>query len=145
MRFKSRLKIDEEFNLSSTADIAFLLIIFFMVTTAFGTTRGLEMTLPKKQKTQEATTTEAVLIEIHRDGSISLDGMPSSVSDIQSYLEPKLARNPNKFVLVKSDLSAKYKVLVSVIDELRQANVKNISIPTQKEIQQWGQYAGGGS
>ncbi|HUT04766.1 MAG TPA: biopolymer transporter ExbD [bacterium] len=145
MRFKSKLKIDEEINSTSTADIAFLLIIFFMVTTAFGTTRGLEMSLPKKQKVQEAATTEAVLIEINRDGGISLDGMPSSVSDIRPYLEPKLARNPNKFVLVKSDLSAKYQALVSVIDELRQAAVKNISIPTQREIQRWGRYEGGGS
>ena len=140
MRFKSKLKIDEEINSTSTADIAFLLIIFFMVTTAFGTTRGLEMTLPKKQKTQEVATTEAVLIEIGRGGGITIDGTPSLVSDIQPYLELKLARNPNKFVLVKSDLAARYQALVSVIDELRQAAVKNISIPTQREIQRWEQY-----
>ncbi len=140
MKFGTRLKVDEEINSSSTADIAFLLIIFFMVTTAFGTTRGLEMTLPKKQKAEEVKTTEAVLIEIDEDGSISIDGIPYSVEDIQPYLEPKLARNPNKFVLVKSDLSAKYQGMVSVIDELRQAGVKNISIPTQKEIQLWEQY-----
>jgi len=140
VKFGTRLKVDEEINSSSTADIAFLLIIFFMVTTAFGTTRGLEMTLPKKQKAEEVKTTEAVLIEIDEDGSISIDGIPYSVEDIQPYLEPKLARNPNKFVLVKSDLSAKYQGMVSVIDELRQAGVKNISIPTQKEIQLWEQY-----
>jgi len=130
VKFGTRLKVDEEINSSSTADIAFLLIIFFMVTTAFGTTRGLEMTLPKKQKAEEVKTTEAVLIEIDEDGSISIDVIPYSVEDIQPYLEPKLARNPNKFVLVKSDLSAKYQGMVSVIDELRQVGVKNISIPT---------------
>ena len=140
MKFGTRLKIDEEINSSSTADIAFLLIIFFMVTTVFGTTRGLEMTLPKKQKAEEAKTTEAVLIEIDEYCNISIDGMPYAVQDIQPYLEPKLARNPNKFVLVKSDLSARYQGMVSVIDELRQAGVKNISIPTQKEIQLWEQY-----
>ena len=140
MKFGTRLKIDEEINSSSTADIAFLLIIFFMVTTVFGTTRGLEMTLPKKQKAEEVKTTEAVLIEIDEYCSISIDGMPYSVEDIQPYLEPKLARNPNKFVLVKSNLSARYQGMVSVIDELRQAGVKNISIPTQKEIQLWEQY-----
>ena len=136
------MQVEAEIPSASTADIAFLLIIFFMVTTAFGTTRGLEMTLPKKQMAvaEEVKTTEAVLIEIHEDGAISIDGSPCSVEDIQSYLEPKLARNPNKFVLVKSDLSAKYQGMVSVIDELRQAGVKNISIPTQKEIQQWEQY-----
>ncbi len=140
MKFGARLKIDEEINSSSTADIAFLLIIFFMVTTVFGTTRGLEMTLPKKQKAEEVKTTEAVLIEIDEYCNISIDGMPYSVEDIQPYLEPKLARNPNKFVLVKSNLSAKYQGMVSVIDELRQVGVKNISIPTQKEIQLWEQY-----
>ena len=142
MKFGTKAKVEAEIPSASTADIAFLLIIFFMVTTAFGTTRGLEMTLPKKQMVmaEEVKTTEAVLIEIHEDGTISIDGSPSSVDDIQPYLQPKLARNPNKFVLVRSDLSAKYQGMVSVIDELRQAGVKNISIPTQKEIQQWEQY-----
>ncbi|MBN1591852.1 MAG: biopolymer transporter ExbD [Candidatus Coatesbacteria bacterium] len=140
MKFGTRLKVDEEINSSSTADIAFLLIIFFMVTTVFGTTRGLEMTLPKKQSTEEAKTAEAVLIEIGPDGGITIDGVPSSIADIQPYLMPKLDRNPNKFVLIKSDLAAKYQVMISVIDELRQLNVKNISIPTQKEIRMWERY-----
>lgn len=140
MKFGTRLKVDEEINSSSTADIAFLLIIFFMVTTVFGTTSGLEMTLPKKQMAEEAKTTEAVLIEIDEYGAISIDGMPYSVEDIQPYLEPKLARNPNKFVLIKSHLSARYQGMVYVIDELRQLGVKNISIPTQKEIRMWEQY-----
>lgn len=140
MKFGTRLKIDEEIPSASTADIAFLLIIFFMVTTAFGTTRGLEMTLPKKQPLEDAAKTEAVLIEIDELGDITIDGNPYPISYIQPYLEPKLARNPNKFVLVKSHLSAKYQAMVAVIDELRQTGVKNISIPTQKEIESWGQY-----
>jgi len=138
MRFATRLRIDEEIPSASTADIAFLLIIFFMVTTAFSTTKGLEMTLPKKQPLQQASTTEAVLIEIDPHGNLFLDGRPATVSDIQPYLRPKLLRNPNKYVLVKCDLSAKYEYVVSVIDELRQVGAKNISLPTQKEIQSWG-------
>ena len=140
MRFETKSKLAEDINSSSTADIAFLLIIFFMVTTAFGTTRGLEMTLPKKQKTQDVATTEAVLIEIDQYGQIRIDGIPSRLNEIQPYLMPKLARNPNKYVLVQSHLSARYQEMVSVIDELRQVGVKNISIPTQKEIESWGQY-----
>ena len=90
--------------------------------------------------TEEVAKTEAVLIEIGPSGDIFIDGGGASVEEIRPYLEPKLARNPNKFVIVKSDLSARYEYLVSVIDELRIGGVKNISIPTQKEIQSWGQF-----
>ncbi|MCD6326518.1 biopolymer transporter ExbD [bacterium] len=141
MKFGTRLKIEEDVSSSSTADIAFLLIIFFMVTTAFGTTRGLEMTLPKKQKvTQEVSTTEAVLVEIDDYGNIFIDGGGVLLEHIEPYIRPKLARNPNKYVLIKSSLAAKYEYAVSVVDELRLSGVKNISIPTQKEIASWGQY-----
>ena len=61
-----------------------------------------------------------------------------NLSDINVYLQPKLARNPNKFVIIDPAPTAPYRCMVDVFDELKQGDVKNISIPTAAEKAAWG-------
>ncbi len=126
---------------SSMADIAFLLIVFFMVTSVFSVTRGLEFQLPRDTANQEQTAEEAVHILIERSGAdcaFTVDGVLTALDDINVYLQPKLARNPNKFVIIDPAPSAPYRCMVDAFDELKQGNVKNISIPTTAEKAAWG-------
>ena len=140
MKLKKK-KGNPEIPTSSMADIAFLLIVFFMVTSVFSVTRGLEFQLPKQQQAAEQTPEEAVHIEVHPAGAncaFIVDDAPMDLKDIAVYLQPKLARNPNKFVIIDAQPSAPYRCMVDAFDELKQADVKNISIPTQAEKDAWG-------
>ena len=61
---------------------------------------------------------------------------------ILDYLKPKLERNPNKPVIIRPDPSAAYGDMVRVYDLLRGGKdkgleIRNISIPTQREIDQF--------
>lgn len=84
---------------------------------------------------------ESVLIEIQPSGAIIVDSQPMQIEDILEYLQPKLERNPLKPVIIRPDPSAPYGSMVNVFDELRQADekigmqIRNISIPTQREIE----------
>jgi biopolymer transport protein ExbD len=132
-----------EIPTASMADIAFLLIVFFMVTSVFSVTRGLEFQLPKndEQTPPDQSQEEAIHIHIINGGGsciFEVDQSQMSLGDIQIYIEPKLARNPNKFVIIDPDPDAPYKCMVDAFDELKQAQVKNISIPTAAEKAQWG-------
>jgi biopolymer transport protein ExbD len=134
---------DTEIPTASMADIAFLLIVFFMVTSVFSVTRGLEFQLPKndEQTPPDQSQEEAIHIHIINGGGsciFEVDQSQMSLADIQIYIEPKLARNPNKFVIIDPDPDAPYKCMVDAFDELKQAQVKNISIPTAAEKAQWG-------
>ena len=136
-------KESPEIPTSSMADIAFLLIVFFMVTSVFSVTRGLEFQLPRQdtQTPQDATAEEAVHIKIEPSGarcSFTVDGELMALTDINVYLQPKLARNPNKFVIIDPVPTAPYKCMVDAFDELKQGDVKNISIPTSVEKAAWG-------
>jgi biopolymer transport protein ExbD len=46
--------------------------------------------------------------------------------------------NPNKFVIIKTDEEAVYGSMIDVLDELKEADVRNIAIPTQEEVASWG-------
>ena len=159
MRLKQN-RPDDEIPTSSMADIAFLLIIYFMVTTTFAATRGLDFSLPKEDDVPPIVEKEdSVLIEILASGQLQVDQKPMEPGDIIEYLKPKLLNNPKKPVIIKPDQGSPYGYMVLVFDELRQAKLFdrelltrderpeltdeewdegkdiNISIPTQREIE----------
>ena len=138
----SRDEPDSEIPTSSMADIAFLLIIYFMVTTTFTATRGLDFQLPEEDDSPPIIEKEdAVLIEILPSGDLIVDQKPMQLSEVIAYLKPKLDVNPKKPVIIRPELATPYHYMVDVLDELRQGPDKGlkeevrISIPTQREIE----------
>lgn len=142
MKFQ-KWRASDEIPTSSMADITFLLIIFFMVTNTFAATRGLDFALPKDDKNQQAIEKEeAVLISIRPGGAIEVDGRGMRLNEILDYLKPRLERNQTKPVIIRPDQNAAYGDMVKVFDVLRAGKdkgveVRNISIPTQREIDQF--------
>ncbi len=132
--------VSDEIPTASMADIAFLLIIYFMVTTTFAATRGLDFSLPQEEDSPLVDKEESVLIEIQPGGVLVVDGKTMQLDGILDYLEPKLERNPMKPVIIRPAENAEYGFMVDVFDELRQSpekkgfEIKNVSIPTQREI-----------
>lgn len=142
MKFRKRTSTTARIPTDSMADIAFLLIIFFMVTTAFAARKGIDFRLPKQEAdipSEETEGLESVLIEIDASGRLMIDKRPVNLEDIQSYLLPKLAVNPNKFVIIKTDDNATYGDMIDVLDELKQADVQNMALPSKEEIASWGE------
>jgi len=142
MKLERDTKVSDEIPTASMADIAFLLIIYFMITTTFAATQGLDFQLPDEQdETPLVEKEESVLIEIMPGGQIVVDSQPMELDAILDYLKPRLERNPLKPVIIRPDPDSDYGHMVDVFDELRQAEdkigiqVRNISIPTQREIE----------
>lgn len=137
-----KTRVSEEIPTSSMADIAFLLIIYFMVTTTFTATRGLDFALPEEDDSPPVIEKEdSVLIEITPAGDLIVDQRPMQLNEIIDYLRPKLEVNPKKPVIIKPDPDSQYGYMIQVLDELRQGPEKGlkeeirISIPTQREIE----------
>ena len=134
---------EAEIPTSSMADIAFLLIIFFMVTAVFSATKGLEFSLPKDDQNQPPEEEEATFVKVESDGSVMVDCKPMQLEGILDYLEPRLTRNPEKPVILYTDAYAPYQAMIAVYDvlgsaeETRGFKVKNISVPTQSEVAQY--------
>lgn len=131
----------DEIPTSSMADIAFLLIIYFMVTTTFTATRGLDFALPKDDDRPPLIEKEdSILVRINPGGGIEVDQRAMPLDQILEYIKTKLEQNPAKPVIIQPDPAATYGDMVNVFDELRQSKekkdfeIKNISIPTRREI-----------
>jgi biopolymer transport protein ExbD len=121
------------------ADVAFLLIIFFLVTSVFSVTRGIQFSLPRHDEAALAAEPEAaVLIKIGATGALLVDDKPMAMDQLRGYLTPKLQRNPDKSVIVQTAMEAPYAAMLDVFDEIRQVGVGNVVIPTQSELALYG-------
>ena len=128
------------------ADISFLLIIYFMVTSVFSATRGLDFALPEDTNTPEIKQEDSIDVYVMPGGDIQVDGSTTIPRDmiedqLLPYIEEKLKQNRKKPVILRTDPEATYGNMIVVFDELRQAEdkidmpIETISIPTQREIQ----------
>jgi biopolymer transport protein ExbD len=134
-----RQDVPAEIPTASMADVAFLLIIFFLVASFYSVTRGIQFSLPKHEP--EAFTVEpeaAVLIEVAAAGTLTVDQRPMTLTDLQPYLRERLARNPGKPVILNTSPEADYSHMTDVFDELRQVGVRRIVIPTHSELSLYG-------
>jgi biopolymer transport protein ExbD len=151
MRLEKKQSVAEIFT-GSMADVTFLLIIYFMVTSAFSATKGLDFAVPKDDPTRsEVKAEESVFVQVKPDGSFTIDAKPIPLSEFAEYLRGKIdpGSSPpviSKPVILRPDADAPYGGMMQAFDELRQVAEKlhlgkelNISLPTQREIENvWG-------
>ncbi len=123
-----------ELRMDSTADVAFLLLIFFIVTTIFPAGQGLTPVLPGKQKEKTDTVkvkeSNIATIFVQADNSITLDRKPFEINHIQVAIEDRILSNPKLVVLLKIHPEADYGMMVACLDELRLANANKVSLKT---------------
>lgn len=123
-----------EINSSSMADIAFLLLIFFLVTTQFVTDKGILIQLPPKidQPDQLIPEREILLVQINSHNAIMVN--KDRVEDPKELIEivrghvmnhgqdPDLSTKPDRAIVsVKADRGTRYDVYMAVMDAVDQA------------------------
>jgi biopolymer transport protein ExbD len=114
------------------ADIVFLLIIFFMLTTVFSDRKGFEIELPQTEYS-ESISPKNIIIRISSEGDVYLEGQKSELRKVGPYVLSERATSPNKGVILESDENVKYKHVMDVLDELLLVGVTDISLPTREE------------
>ena len=118
-----------EVNAGSMADIAFLLLIFFLVTTTIDTDKGLGIVLPPPGDMEIEIRKENILnCLINSQGKVLLDEEPTSVEKIHRIVGERLRSNDKLIVSVKAHPKTAYSDYVKVIDQLKMADAKRISI-----------------
>jgi len=128
MLLDKRKKNPAEIPTSSLADIAFLLLVFFLVTTTIDMDKGLTLVLPAPGEEKEIPKENISNLLINAAGMVMMDEVPLTISEIRKIAKAKMAENPNLIFSVKSDRETKYQDFVSVLDQLKMANATRISI-----------------
>ncbi len=85
MALKRRNKVSAEFSMSSLTDIIFLLLIFFMLTSALVAPNALNLKLPGN-KSNKQTVVAPMNVSISKSGKFKLDGKPVSSENLETFL-----------------------------------------------------------
>lgn len=133
MKFKRNITTDEEIiPTASMADIVFLLLIFFMVTSVFNLDRGLEVNLPEMERAGQITR-KGIVVSIDQKGEVYIDGERVEIARVGEIVYTKKSTSPGAQVIFKSDRNTKYQNIADVLDELLKANIYDISLPVLEE------------
>ena len=118
----------QEINSSSMADIAFLLLVFFLVTTTISMDKGISLVLPSEGNEMEVNKINIVNILVNESGKVLLDDKPTRLKDIKSIAERRISQNNKVIFSVQTHPRTKYQVYVQVLDQLKSAKAQKISI-----------------
>ncbi|MDJ0838489.1 MAG: biopolymer transporter ExbD [Acidobacteriota bacterium] len=122
---------------ASMADIAFLLIVFFMISTVFQVDKT-QVELPSSHKdTRQEVIKESAFVIIQLNGVIKAsDGIEDAAlvnkEDIAVHASSWMQKNPNKPVVIKADSGVKYALIDDVLDQIRDAGVTNLKFLTEQ-------------
>ena len=100
-------------NTSSTADISFMLLIFFLMTSSMDAGKGLKRQLPPPPQEQEQVAdildSDIMTIVLDADGRMTVYGNEFSLQQLQQEVRQFAAVNPHhRVVAIKTDPQAKY-------------------------------------
>ena len=131
---KKKSKVSDKVPSSSMADIAFLLLIFFLVTTTFPKDKGLAIVLPEEGGEVQISPRNILHIIIQPNGLVEVKRGESpqvqtvSPSAIEGLWRQDVSENPNLIAAVKTHPQAPYKFMVDVLDALHTAGAERISL-----------------
>ena len=125
MELRKREQKAAEIPTSSMADIAFLLIIFFIVTTSFNKDKGMTLDLPRSEPEKTKKTEKNVTVTLSKT-KIVLNDNVVKIGELRAKLDKaldKLAKTGKKrIVVLKSvDQEIRYGKWVRVVDTIKQA------------------------
>jgi biopolymer transport protein ExbD len=134
MLAKKKKRGSPEITMASVADVSFLLLIFFIVSTVFNLEKGLPLILPSGQSEATAQVSRKNILEIkaHADNSISIKGSLVKVDEIRRIVREAQDANPRLVVVIQTAPKAQYGVMIDILDELKVANIRKISLKMAK-------------
>jgi biopolymer transport protein ExbD len=133
VKFYTRKRRTPTVIIVSLIDILAILLIFVIVTTTFRRDQpAVVINLPdSKTATSAPTQSDPAILSISRDEKLYLDNKPVELSNLKQALEAMLAATPNRGLALNADKGAPFGVVVSVMDVLKEANVRNVPAFTE--------------
>jgi len=123
-----------DINVTPMVDVMLVMLIIFMVITPM-LSKGVTVEMYKAKNPISMAAqdkSDAITIAVTRDGKTYLNKDMMQPADLPPRVKDLLANRVDKTVFVRSDMRAKYEVVVDVVDNLRSAGVDNIGLLTEQ-------------
>jgi biopolymer transport protein ExbD/biopolymer transport protein TolR len=130
------LPVQAEINVTSLVDVAFILLIIFMITAPI-LQGGVEIEVPRAPAAP-LRASEGIVITIDRNGRIYLDDTAVTMEEFDASVVQVIKRRDPETVYVKGDANVAYGVVLKGIGKLKEAEIETVSLVAEPEEKRQG-------
>jgi biopolymer transport protein ExbD len=120
---------------SASSDLAFLLIIYFIVIAGFNINKGFLMNLPAKDSTRMILKEDLLRFDLDSEGYLIFEDDMIGIQEAGNMIKSAKAANPDIAVLLTIDPQAKWQRVVSFVELAQQYRIEAFSFTMKKESQ----------
>lgn len=130
-RRRSRAGLIADINVTSLVDVAFVLLIIFMITAPI-MQGGIEVRLPRAEA-RPLESRQGMVVTIDRRGRIYVDDSPLSYADFRATFRALAGRRRPSGIYLRADRGVPYGEVARVLAVIRTAGVPNVGLVTEAE------------
>lgn len=130
---KKKESENNDIDITPMLDVVFIMLIFFIVTTSFVKESGIDVSRPSA-RTAEKKQRASILVALTHNGEIWIQRRKVDIRSVRANIEKLHAESPEGTVVIQADKRSETGLLVDVMDQVRLAGVKNISVSANKEL-----------
>ena len=119
-----------ELNITPLLDLAFVLLVIFIITTT-PVVNDLSLNLPAASLKPKEPPRKANYVTVDSDGALFLNKKHVNIEELLQELVQLRADDPDLSVIVRGDSKTKYRQIRSVMDICQQANVAKVDLATE--------------
>ena len=131
MIFRKRLSPRVDVSLVPLIDVVFQLVVFFMVSTTFILTPGIDLIFPESSSAESVIMSKIVITVVSRN-ELYLNKEQYDLNGLDARLKEMPSEETSKTVILEGDRSIPYELLVSVLDILRINGYRGINLRTRE-------------
>jgi len=117
----------------ASSDLAFLLIIYFLVIAGFNINKGFIMNLPAKDSTRMILREDLLRFELNEHGGIVFAEEIVDIRRARNLISTAQRENPNVSVIITIDGQAHWQNVVSFVELAQNLNIESFSFSMKKE------------
>ena len=134
--FERKSKVASEIPTASMADIAFLLLIFFMVSTTFRREQTRHLTFPKAEATQKQDEKRRNILHvwIEEDGQVYINDQNVPMDMVADVVLPLYRESDRRLLVsIRGDREVPYRYVNALTEQLQEANAVRVFFYTDLE------------
>jgi biopolymer transport protein ExbD len=133
MNLRDRRRRQPANDSSASSDIAFLLIIYFIVIAGFNINRGFLMNLPAKDSTRFVRSEDLLRFDMESSGALIFRGERRDLDHAEGIIRAAAAANPNIALLLRIDPAAPWQQVVSFVELAKNLRIDSFSFSMIKD------------
>lgn len=116
------------------SDIAFLLIVFFIVIAVFSSNKGFILGLPQKSSSKVVHIDDIIKVSLTKNNNLVYEEKIVTIEEVEKIVDKRLKKRPNMIFLMNIHPDARYQNVVDVLNIIQKLDIDNFSFKMKEDL-----------